>query len=141
MNYSRRDLCLLWPGMIAARAFASGEAVLPSKVYPFQDLPVRGHGENRSRPVFSGATHTGFHVDLHETNLAPGAQPHPPHHHVHEEVFMIREGTVEVTLRGRSSRLGPGSVAYIASNTEHGIRNVGKTHAHYFVMAIGRDPS
>ena len=30
-----------------------------------------------------------------------------------------------VTIAGRSANLGPGSVAYVASNEEHGWRNVG----------------
>jgi hypothetical protein len=27
---------------------------------------------------------------------------------------------------------------YVASNEEHGLRNVGKSTAHYFVIALGR---
>jgi mannose-6-phosphate isomerase-like protein (cupin superfamily) len=44
-----------------------------------------------------------------------------------------------VTIAGRSSRLGPGSVAFVASNEEHGIRNAGSAHAQYFVLALGKD--
>ena len=77
-------------------------------------------------------------VEMHQTELAPGDAPHPPHHHVHEEMMMVREGTIEVTISGKVSALGPGSVAYVASNEEHGWRNVGKTRAHYFVIALGQ---
>jgi quercetin dioxygenase-like cupin family protein len=56
-----------------------------------------------------------------------------------EEMILIREGTMEVTIAGRSAKLGPGSVAYVASNEEHGWHNAGTTRAHYFVLAIGRD--
>jgi mannose-6-phosphate isomerase-like protein (cupin superfamily) len=65
--------------------------------------------------------------------------PHPAHHHAHEEVFLVREGTLEVTITGRASRLGPGSLAYVASNEEHGIRNPETTHAQYFVIALGTE--
>jgi mannose-6-phosphate isomerase-like protein (cupin superfamily) len=78
-------------------------------------------------------------VALHETDLAPGAMPHPPHHHAYEEVFLIREGLLQVTIGGLSSNLGPGSVAYIASNEEHSIRNLGNTHAQYFVLELGTE--
>ncbi|MGH9395696.1 MAG: cupin domain-containing protein [Terriglobia bacterium] len=140
MSVSRRELCLLLQALLAAvPAVAAGDETIPGKAYPFQDLPVRGHGGNQSRPVLNGETHSGFHIELHETQLAPGARPHPPHHHVHEEIFLIREGALEVTIAGKSSRIGPGSVAYIASNLEHGIRNVGSSNAEYFVIALGTD--
>jgi quercetin dioxygenase-like cupin family protein len=76
---------------------------------------------------------------MHITELAPGLAPHPPHHHAHEEMIMIHEGTLEVTIAGRSTKLGPGSVAYVASNEEHGWRNVSATRARYFVLALGRE--
>jgi len=136
-NYSRRDWALLLPALAAGAANAQ-KATLPSLVMRFEDLPVTTNGENRSRNVFDGVTHTGYHVDLHETELAPGAAPHAPHHHEHEEMIMIREGTLEITMDGKASRVGPGSVVYAASNVEHGWRNVGTTRAHYFVLALGR---
>ena len=91
------------------------------------------------RPVLEGQSHTGVAVKLHITELAPGGEPHPPHHHAHEEMLLIREGTLEVTIAGRVSTLGAGSVAFVATNEEHGWRNVGKTRAQYFVLALGRD--
>jgi quercetin dioxygenase-like cupin family protein len=138
MKYSRRDLSLLLPILAASRAGAQN-AVLPSKTYSFDALPVHVSGPNQTRPVLDGETHAGVRIELHETELPPGGAPHPPHHHVHEEMVLIREGTMEVTIAGRTAKLGPGSVAYVASNEEHGWRNAGTTRAHYFVLAIGRD--
>jgi mannose-6-phosphate isomerase-like protein (cupin superfamily) len=138
MNYSRRDLSLLFPLLAAAKAGAQN-AVLPSKTYSFDQLPVKASGENRLRQVLDGETHAGVRIELHETELPPGGAPHPPHHHVREEMILIREGIMEVTIAGRSAKLGPGSVAYVASNEEHGWHNAGTTRAHYFVLAIGRD--
>jgi mannose-6-phosphate isomerase-like protein (cupin superfamily) len=140
MTLSRRELCSILPSlMLAAQTGPAQAVVLPSKTYPFQSLPVRRDGENVFRAVFEGATHTGFPIELHETTLAPGGRPHPPHHHRHEEIFLIGAGKVEVTIAGKSSRLGPGSVAYVASNDEHGIRNPGPKRARYFVLALGTD--
>lgn len=138
MNYSRRDLSLLLPALAAASATAQNSA-LPSKTYRFEDLPVRVNGPNTARAIFDGKTHSGFPINLHITELPPGGAPHPPHHHVHEEMIMIHEGTLEVTISGRSAQLGPGSVAYVASGEEHGWRNVGTTRAQYFVLAVGQE--
>ena len=137
MNYSRRDLSLLLPAL-AASAAAQNPA-LASKTYRFEDLAVRTNGANRARPILKGETHTNFPVELHMTELAPGQAPHPPHHHVHEEMIIIHKGTLEVTIAGHSENLGPGSVAYVASGEHHGWRNVGTTRAQYFVLALGRD--
>ena len=46
---------------------------------------------------------------------------------------------LEVTVKGKTTRLGPGSVAYVASGEHHGLRNAGTTRARYVVMALGRN--
>lgn len=132
---TRRDLTLLSAGLMAvAKAQKPSLPILPSKAYKFDDLVLKG----TSRAVFDGATHTGYHVDLHETELAPGAAPHAPHRHEHEEMIMLREGTLEVMIEGNVNTVGPGSVVYAASNELHGWKNVGTTKAQYFVIALGR---
>jgi quercetin dioxygenase-like cupin family protein len=139
MKISRRELSWLLPAL-AASGLPARAAKLPSKVYRYSDLEVRTNAENQNkqRSIFDGATHTGFSVEMHETELAPGMMPHASHHHLHEELLVLREGTVEVTIEGKTSRLEPGSVAYVASNEEHGWRNVGTGPARYFIFALGR---
>ncbi len=124
---------------LAATHTSAQNMVLPSKTYRYEDLPVRGKGPNHSRQILKGETHAGFALDLHETELAPAQAPHPPHHHVHEEMLLIRDGTLEVAINDRSTTLGPGSVAYMASNEEHGLRNAGPGRARYYILALGRD--
>ena len=138
MRYTRRDLSLLLSAFAAAEA-AAETPKLPSTTLRFEDLPVRENGQNRSRRMLEGATHTGCPIEMHATELAPGMAPHPPHHHAHEEMILVREGTMEVTIAGKTVVMGPGSAAYVASNEEHGWRNVGQTRAHYFVLALGRE--
>ena len=106
------------------------ERPLPPDVPPEIGLP---------RAILEGSTHDGHKIEAHATELAAGAMPHPPHRHKHEEMFLLREGTVEVTVNGKSTRLGPGGIAFIASDDEHGIKNAGSTPAQYFVIALGHD--
>jgi len=54
-------------------------------------------------------------------------------------MFLVREGVLEATINGKSSRLGPGAVAFVGSNDEHGIRNPGSAAAEYFVVAFGKE--
>jgi len=139
MICSRRDLYLWLAALAAPAGWAAEKGSLSSGTFRFEVLPVNTSGENRFRPILEGATHDGCRLEAHETDLAPGGMPHAVHRHRHEELFLIREGTVEVTIAGRSTQLGPGGVAFIASNEEHGIRNAGSTHAEYFVLGLGSD--
>ena len=129
---------MLLPVLAAANA-AGQSHVLTSRTYRYEDLPVENEGPNRGRPILEGDTHAGVRIELHETELAPGEMPHPAHHHVHEEMILVREGTMEVTIAGKSATLGPGGVGFVASGEEHGWRNVGTGRARYFVLAVGRD--
>jgi uncharacterized cupin superfamily protein len=144
MNISRRDLSLLLPALLADAAegqtpAANKTEVLPSKAYLWDQLPVHKNPASgmESRNCFKGATHTGCVLGLHISSLPPGQMPHPPHHHVHEEMMLIREGTVDATVSGHTTRLGPGSVIYVASNEEHGLKNAGTVTAQYFVIELG----
>jgi mannose-6-phosphate isomerase-like protein (cupin superfamily) len=89
--------------------------------------------------MFTGKTHTGFKLESHQSEIAPGEVNHPPHQHLREEMMLVREGLMELTVAGRPMRLGPGCVGYIGSNELHNAKNVGTTHAHYFIVNIGRD--
>ncbi|MEO8595417.1 MAG: cupin domain-containing protein [Candidatus Solibacter sp.] len=138
MKPSRRDLAILLPAMAAAQTGAKAD-LLPAAAFRYEDLTARKNGTMTSRQMMTGDTHTGYRLDLHETELAAGEMPHAPHRHVHEELLLIREGTLDVTIAGRTTRLGAGSVAYLASNQEHGWKNVGAAPARYFVLALGDD--
>jgi quercetin dioxygenase-like cupin family protein len=138
MDYSRRDLALLLP-VLAAAAGAAETPALPTKAYAYDELPVKAGPVNKSRAVLKGATHSGFPIELHMTELGPHAAPHPPHKHIHEELVMIRRGTLEVTMLGKTANYGPGSVIYLASGDEHGWKNAGDEPAEYFVIALGTD--
>jgi mannose-6-phosphate isomerase-like protein (cupin superfamily) len=142
MFITRRELCLMFPAAFVLPPFRPDAAPaqdgsLPSATFPFGNLPVRVANDAEIRHVLRGKLATGESLEVHETTLPSGGAPHPPHHHVHSEMWLIREGTVELTISGTRYRLGPGSVGFVHSNEEHGITNVGATTATYFVVAIG----
>ena len=135
MKITRRELSLLLPALAAAQEKPE-KKVLPSKVYKYEDLPVKANGQNKGRAVLDGNTHTGYNVELHMTELGPGMAPHAPHHHVHEEIVMRRTGQLDVTIDGVTTRATAGSVIIVASNQEHGWKNPGTDRAEYFVIAL-----
>ena len=142
MLVNRRELCATLPGMMLSACLAAQDKdqeqnSLRSGAYTFENLPVQVSNDAQFRQVLKGKLATGESLEVHETTLPVGGAPHPPHHHVHSEMWLIREGTVELTIKGQNYRLGPGSVGFVHSNDEHGIKNVGTTPATYFVVAIG----
>jgi mannose-6-phosphate isomerase-like protein (cupin superfamily) len=154
-NLSRRDLCSALPALALlggvfpenTLAVAQTEPATPtlpteSTTFSFDKLTVnRSPNGAATRPVFRGKTPTGEVIELHETMLMPGQMPHPPHKHLHTELMLIREGTVEFIMGDKSEQVGPGGVCYAASNTMHGLKNIGTVPANYFVIAIGTEPA
>jgi quercetin dioxygenase-like cupin family protein len=139
MLLTRRELTMLMPAMAAAAQTPAGTDVGGSQAIRYEDLTPTRSGPGASRQMLRTRTHSGYRIDMHETELPAGMAPHPPHQHVHEEMMLIREGTMEVTIAGATTRLGPGSCVYVASNQMHGWRNAGTGTARYFVLALGED--
>ena len=142
MSVTRRELCamlpaVLIPAMLPSEATAAEDNVLPSAMYPFEKLTPHKSNAAEIRSVLKGKLATGESLEVHQTTLPPAAMPHPPHRHIHSEMWLIREGTVELTVEGKSTQMGPGSVGFVRSNEEHGIKNVGTAPATYFVVAVG----
>jgi len=158
-KFSRRDLGIFLPALAAATASAQsgtqkGAApaaqpaadnsieklpVMKTQAFLYKDIPVTVNGQNKSRRMFTAKTHTGFKIESHQSDIAPGEVNHPPHQHLREEMMLVRLGTMELTIAGKPHLLGPGDVGVIGSNEMHNAKNVGTTRAEYFIVNIGRD--
>jgi quercetin dioxygenase-like cupin family protein len=139
MNYSRRDLSLLLPLLAAARGGAQTkqpQVMSTTKVYHDEQVAWEGTGEKKGREFFLGATRTGFKLQMHETALGPGATTHAPHKHVHEEIIVLVEGTLDAWFDEKTEKVEAGSVIWLASNQMHSVRNAGATPCRYFVIEL-----
>ncbi len=155
MKYSRRQLGLFAFAAAAASAQTQGKEqakaaaepapgveklpVMKTQAFLYKDIPDTINGKNKSKRMFTAKTHTGFKIESHMSDIAPGEVNHPPHQHLREEMMLVRLGTMELTISGKPYRLGPGDVGVIGSNEMHNAKNVGTTRAEYFIVNIGRD--
>ena len=137
MDSTRRSFFLAVPVLTASAAFAGDSQPLSSFIKPYGQLPVKSNGKNTFRPILNGVTHSGDHIEVHETTLAPGSSPHPPHRHEHEELFLMMKGSLAVTVEGKTTVIGPGAAAFVHSGELHGVHNPGNGDAQYFVVATG----
>jgi mannose-6-phosphate isomerase-like protein (cupin superfamily) len=84
---------------------------------PFGDLRI----------YYDGPTDMLKGMTAGSLRLNAGATPHPPHRHPEEEFMVITEGTGEISVDGKITKVGPGSMMYCAGNALHGIVNTGKS--------------
>ena len=115
--------------------FAQKNDSLLSGVYYWDKLqPVKEESRTR-RQVLEGKTFALSYFSIHTSTLEPGKAPHPPHvHDDQEELIIVKEGQVKITIAGKSKILGPGSVAFAIPGDEHGIENAGNTQATYHIL-------
>ena len=124
--------------MFITNAFAAtaqkNDSVL-SGVYYWNKLePVKEDTRVR-RQVLEGKTFALEYFEIHASTLEPGKAPHPPHTHAdQEELMIVKEGQVKITIAAKSKILGPGSIAFAMPGDEHGIENAGKTQATYYIL-------
>lgn len=141
MAITRRDVFALIPAVVPVAAVlpavATEQNTLSSATFEFGKLPVETRDHAEVRHIMKGKLATGESVEVHESTLPPNGYPHAPHHHAHSEMWLVREGSVQLTINGTAHIIGPGGLGFVRSNEEHGIRNIGTGPANYFVVAIG----
>jgi mannose-6-phosphate isomerase-like protein (cupin superfamily) len=119
----------------------AGPAVLSqSRVYLPDEMPSRKMANGGvSRDVMRGTLASGEAIGVHESEQPAGMEPNKPHTIQHTEVMVVLEGTVSFEHDGKSEKVGPGGVIFVASGTLHTIRNLGEGPAKYCVMQVGGD--
>jgi quercetin dioxygenase-like cupin family protein len=122
---NRRDLFKLAAFQAMASAMAAdkipnatmdqGKAKLTRE--PFGDLRI----------YLDGATDQLKALTFGSLLLKPGMTPHPPHEHPDEEIMLVTEGTGEISVEGKVTKVAAGASMYCAAGKLHAIVNTGKT--------------
>jgi quercetin dioxygenase-like cupin family protein len=146
---TRREMCVGLSAVVAAggvvkaqtTAAPAGAGVLSqSRVWAVDQMPVRKMANGgESRDVLRGTLTTGEVIGVHESEQPAGTKPNAPHTIQHTEVIVVIEGTLAFEHDGKSEKVGPGGVIFVASGTLHSVRNVGDGTAKYCVVQMGGD--
>ena len=79
----------------------------------------------RKEPMagFVGRFATGVTMTSVRWTIAAGSEL-PEHAHPHEQVSHVLDGEFEMTIEGKTQRLGPGMVAFVPPNATHSGRAI-----------------
>ncbi len=100
---------------------------LPNATHAEQQAKLTKEPFGDLRIYFDGPTDQLKAMTAGSLRLKAGMTPHEPHKHPEEEFMVVTEGTGEISMEGKITKVGPGSMMYCGANKLHGIVNTGKT--------------
>jgi quercetin dioxygenase-like cupin family protein len=118
----------------AAATLVAQKPALHSTVFDWTTADTKPNEWGAVRQVMRDRTPTLEELEIHISTLKPGQSPHAPHQHQHEELLILKEGTLDTFQSGTTRRAGPGGIIFQASNEMHNVTNVGQTPATYYVI-------
>ena len=113
---------------------AAQKQIQRSTVFEWASLEAKTTQTGARRDVMRAPTPTLDELEIHISTLNPGKSPHAPHQHQHEELLIIKDGTLETFQSGATRPVGPGGIIFQASNELHNVTNVGQVPATYYVI-------
>jgi quercetin dioxygenase-like cupin family protein len=140
----RREFAAFLPALMAAVSALPAEAAPPT--LSFVESGVYKPGPPRSGSLPKRMSQAGtkgilragnIQLEIHETRQEVGAPHEPEETHLHSELWLVREGTVELTVNGVPHRMVAGDIGICVAGDKHYIQNAGDTPASYFVVAVG----
>lgn len=103
-----------------------GAAKLPNGTMADSKAKVTHEPFGDLRIYYDGPTEQLKQITAGSLRLNPGASPHEPHQHPEEEFMVITEGSGEISVEGKITKVSPGTMMYCGANKMHGIVNTGK---------------
>jgi len=121
---------------VSAEGQSSGAAQLVSGVYPAGKEHKAGEGRV-SQAFLTGMLQPTLRLEAHETVIEPGAPPEETRNHLHNEIWLMKAGTVELMADGVKHVMKAGDLGLVVAGGMHSVKNIGTDRASYFVLAVG----
>ncbi len=87
------------------------------------------------RRILAGKTFALNYLEIHAATIDAGKTRQPSYiHNDQEELMIVKEGLVKITIAGKSKTLGPGSIAFVMPGDEHLVDNAGSSDATFFIL-------
>jgi quercetin dioxygenase-like cupin family protein len=141
----RREFAVLLPALLAGSVGAdhalcesASLPVLESGVYkPTAAKAGSMAGHSSSRYLMGMLKAGNIRLEMHESTIEPGAQHEVAGTHLHSEIWLVREGTAELTTNGVARTMVAGDVGICCAGDKHFIANTSDKPVTYFVVTVG----
>jgi quercetin dioxygenase-like cupin family protein len=142
----RREFASLLPALLAASGLvtetAEGQRAplkeLESGVYPATPPKAGSQAGHSSSSYLIGMLKSGnIRLEMHESTIQPGADHEAVGTHLHSEIWLVREGTAELTTNGVARKMVAGDVGLCVAGDKHFIANTSDAPVTYFVVTVG----
>ena len=142
----RREFATLLPALLTCAALgaedlegqSAGLPAIESGVYkqtPMKAGSMTGHASSR---YLMGMLKAGnIRLEMHESIIQPGAQHEAVGTHLHNEIWLVKEGTAELTTNGVARTMAAGDVGICCAGDTHFIANTSDKPVTYFVVTVG----
>jgi (S)-ureidoglycine aminohydrolase len=108
---------------------------LPPKVYLWDSLAVKKQNGWTIRSIIEGSTTSLSWFEVRAITLEPGkASPPSSVYYDVEELLIVKEGQVNITINSVSKKLDAGSIAFAMPRMVHAVSNAGNTKAIYYAL-------
>jgi mannose-6-phosphate isomerase-like protein (cupin superfamily) len=129
-----KNILLLFFLSLASKAPAQLQPVA-SGAYHWNDFAVKKDNQRESRKIVEGTTPEFEFFEIHATTQFKGAAPRPAHAQKDiEELIIIKEGTMKITIGSKTAELGKGSVILIPPLEPQVLENTGDGPLTYYVL-------
>jgi mannose-6-phosphate isomerase-like protein (cupin superfamily) len=141
----RREFAGLLSALLAGVALvpevAEAQKTVPmieSGVYPPSAAKAGAQAGHTSSRYLMGMLKAGdIRLEMHESTIQPGADHEPVGTHLHSEIWLVREGTAELTTNGVTRTMKTGDVGICVAGDKHYIANTSAEPVTYFVVTVG----
>jgi (S)-ureidoglycine aminohydrolase len=126
---------LLWLSIIICEMGTAQLKEVETGVYKWEELPKKESPQRIGRKILEGRSPYFSFLEIHATTQEKGAKPAPPHTQENiEELIIVKEGLMKMTIDGVSEVLEAGSAVIIPPLTEQSMENVGDGPLTYYVF-------
>ena len=119
---------------IQSYSYAQNKPV-ESKVYAWKDLVVNKRPQGESRPILDGTTPDFKLCKVHASTLLPKSRMRKEaYFQENEELIIVKEGELTVTIAGKTKVLKAGGIALIMANDIRETENKSDINTTYYVF-------